>query len=339
MRGIGIFFIAIGIALPVIFDGNVVWYGAIILGVILLLKGEKRKEIKEDFGKTFQYEKQVEMLIEQKVPIKEIVTSLCEKENIDFNIAIITIFAIIDSSLNDKDDMKKSLMKEYINDNKYKCDLSIENIIDGFDFSNNVFAIDETAILHTFQPSEISFLSGRTHSIRTGIVAEDIFIPKSLINGVLILHRAYLFFFVNPYDDDGYAEFVGDSIGNKIPYVNVGITVKNLITGIGQIAKETENYFDDSKKKRLKERYTLENSFAIPLSEIKDVEIVSNINAKGESYFKITYLSENEFESIWFERSGDSYDWYEKSEWAQNWLYRIKLACLNIGKIINQYDR
>ena len=304
LGGIGLF--VGGIALSAAMDGEVLWYGAIAVGLVMAVAGSR------ELSRERAAKEQVDQIVGKR---EDLCRRLLEKEPIDriaqeherhhaippirtIQVAGYLIREMLDGGDEDARGLAGYLAEDQIVDSNGDP----EEAIDRFSFHNEVYFVDDQVLL-------CRSVSNFGHT-----------------PGTLILNKGYLFFFERS-RWSGLASKIAHNLGGSVPMLGVAAVGHSLVSGL---SRELEGYFDGSRKARLKARFSRPKSRALPLVEVEEVEV----------NFKKHLIGATQFVEVRGGSQGDPWRCLftsaelQKEDWGNLWMERLQVACIAEGNLL-----
>ena len=284
-------------------DGSVIWTGAIIVGIVLILHGAtnlvRKRRVDRELSQIGGKWDDLVGRLRHNEPIDKIAEKYFESDGIP-PIRTIQVASHIVKRFSESDEEILQALAAYIT-SKQLIDSDIDPIemIEKFNFIDQIYFVDTSVTMYSEDPEDAKG-----------------------IEGTLILSKGFLYFFEKKIN----LERGMEKLEGEIPYLSIATAGYELAS---ELSDRHLTYFSEERLGSLKRRFGYENSMAIPLVHVSEMSAAM----RTLLVFKTHYLAlSGETNGIkwtyWFETSSS-----EEHEWIDSWIERLQLACIAEGKL------
>ena len=299
--------------LVTLFDADVpvIWTGGIIVGILLIVRGmvEQSQKDKIEEGLSALAKKQEDILVrlQKGQAIDTIADEYHQTDDIP-PIRTIQVVAHLIKNCAESGDRELAGVATLVASRQI-VDSNVEptEVIESFSFVDQVYFVDEPVTMYSEDPKS-----------------------KQGAEGTAILSKGFLFFFSekpNPLNSPAVDRALG-KLGDVVPGISITSTGYALVSGL---SKELAEYFNASRKAKLKVRFDYPESVALPLVAITDMRLAARSGMVFESrYLQLSGSSANESWTYWLHSGA-----MDEDKWAISWMERLQLACIAEGNLMS----
>ena len=291
-------------------DLPIIWTGAITGGPLLILLGAMEllwKGKPDDQAALIQHNwEDLLKRLQAEEPIDEIAAEYYRSNDIPPMRTIQAAAYLIKNLAESEDESSQFLAAHLTSTQVVAFYIDSKEAIESFSFVDQVYCVDDTVTMFTEEPPS-----------------------RSGTPGTLVLNKGFLFFFEKPriLVDKFAGERAIGRLGDAFPVLSIAIPGYSIVSGL---SRELQDYFSDSRKEVLKERFALDKSVALPLVQLVGVgPWQRRAELLTSPYLVVAGHTKQEHWTYWFETTS-----VDEEEWAGDWAERLQLACIAEGELL-----
>ncbi len=285
-------------------DGSVVWYGAILWGLVMIVRGlgeeSQSARAEADLSQLRRKSEDLWRRLLANEPIDHIADEYYRSEGIP-PIRTIQVAAYLIRGVQEGDhELSRALAAYFVSDQIVDSDVDPEHAIDNLSFRDQVYYFDDDVLL-------CQKISNFGHT-----------------PGTMVLNRGFLFFFER--------SLWSNTVRKMADALRGGPVI--LATGyelVGGLSRSLTECFDERRKARLKKRFGRPRSHALPLCEIVRIGPSQKEHVIGTTHFVEIEGQSKDGQWRCLFTSGT----LQGEDWARSWIERVQIACIPEGNMLD----